>query len=135
MRPYYAYPELIRGILIVCLLKRDATFAELTTIAYERKFIRLPRFTAFYFACTFRHSSYALFLTVYIFQCILLARRSPLSRAFSRLSPCGTISYEITFHRQAHFPTISHRQAIQLSRCKMAQKNRHWRRVYKRLLQ
>ena len=53
----------------------------------------------------------------------MLARRSPLSRAFSCLSPCSTTSFEIAFHRQAHSPTVSHRQTIQLSRCEWYKKS------------
>lgn len=95
---------------------------QLATIAHERKFIRLPRFTAD-FCLSVPMSFLRSLLTAYIFKCMSLACRVPLSRAFSRLSPCGTISCEIAFLRQAHSPTISHRQAIPLSRCKWRKKS------------
>ena len=88
---------------------------QLTTVACERKFISLSSLTAasnLYARC----SSYALFLTVYIERCILLAHRSPLSRVLLRLSPCGITTLRLLSWRSA-LSIVSHRQAIQLSRC------------------
>lgn len=83
------------------------------------------------YACTFRCSSYALFLTVYIFECIIA--RSPQS-SFEGVFTPFSLRHNLLrdcFSSPSALSDYIPSAGYSIVKVRMAQKNRHWRRAYK----